>query len=42
MEKSVYIIQKNVIGEENISRARMSTIEKEHAPNVLDDKNENN
>ena len=33
-------IQNNVISDENITRPRMSATAKEHAPNMLCDKNE--
>ena len=42
MEKSVCIIQNNMIRQENIHRPKISATSKEHAPNVSDDKNANN
>ena len=42
MDKSEHRIQNNIISEENIIRSRMSATEKEHTPNVSDEKNTNN
>ena len=42
MDKSEHRIQNNITSEENIIRSRMSATEKEHTPNVSDEKNANN
>ena len=41
MDKSVHVIQNNMITEEIIIRPRMSATEKEHTPNFSDDNNVN-